>query len=62
MMWDEDADAFVPGAAEDSPISNRMISTQWVVAARRRTAFDQLRVVKSPDSICLTGHLPKAHK
>jgi sigma-B regulation protein RsbU (phosphoserine phosphatase) len=48
MMWDEDSDAFVPGAAEGLTAEQQDDFDQWVVQPGEETAFDQLRVVKSP--------------
>ena len=48
MMWDDDAEAFVPGAAEGLTAEQQDDFDQWVVLPGEETAFDQLRVVKSP--------------
>jgi len=48
MMWDDDAEAFVPGAAEGLSADQQDDFDQWVVLPGEETAFDQLRVVKSP--------------
>ena len=48
MMWDDDAEAFVPGAAEGLTAEQQDDFDQWVVQPGEETAFDQLRVVKSP--------------
>jgi serine phosphatase RsbU (regulator of sigma subunit)/transcriptional regulator with GAF, ATPase, and Fis domain/anti-sigma regulatory factor (Ser/Thr protein kinase) len=48
MMWDEDADAFVPGAAQGLTTEQQNDFEQWVVHPGEEAVFDQLRVVKSP--------------
>jgi len=48
MMWDEDANAFIPGAAHGLSVEQQDDFNQWVVKPGEEPAFDQLRMVKSP--------------
>jgi serine phosphatase RsbU (regulator of sigma subunit) len=48
MMWDEDAEVFMPGAAHGLTPEQQADFEQWVIAPGEEPAFDQLRALKSP--------------
>lgn len=48
MMWDDSADAFVPGAAQGLTSEQQDNFDQWIVHPGDEEAFDQLREIKTP--------------
>jgi serine phosphatase RsbU (regulator of sigma subunit)/transcriptional regulator with GAF, ATPase, and Fis domain/anti-sigma regulatory factor (Ser/Thr protein kinase) len=48
MMWDDDAEAFVPSAAHGLTTEQQADFDQWIVLPGEEPAFDQLRVSKTP--------------
>lgn len=48
MMWDEDVDAFLPGATQGLDTEQLNNFEQWIIHPGDEAAFDQIRVVKTP--------------